>query len=240
VTQIKARKPTTLSVSCHRNLTSYAAAATAAGVSVLALATPSAAEVVYTPVHVSLRLQTFGEGTGYKLDLNGDGIADFELINSTFGNGGHALAAPAARGNQIVGAGIYASALNAGANIGPDGPFAHAAHHATWMQWWLVTSGPGPYSYGPWKDAINRYMGVKFSIGGTVHFGWARLSTHFNHMILTGYAYETVAGKPITAGDQGGDDTANTTPENHFTTQVSASLGHLAQGAAGLVAWRRD
>jgi hypothetical protein len=46
---------------------------------------------------------------------------------------------------------------------------------------------------------------------------------------LTGYAYETVANKPIIAGKTKGPDVITARP---------ASLGHLAHGASGLSAWR--
>jgi hypothetical protein len=46
---------------------------------------------------------------------------------------------------------------------------------------------------------------------------------------LTGYAYETIANKPIVTGKTHGKDVVTVQP---------ASLGHLAQGSAGLAAWR--
>lgn len=53
-----------------------------------------------------------------------------------------------------------------------------------------------------------------------------------NHTVvgtLTGYAYETIAGKPIKAGQTKEEDTATIQP---------ASLGHLARGASALSARR--
>jgi len=46
---------------------------------------------------------------------------------------------------------------------------------------------------------------------------------------LTGYAYESVPGKPIITGKTKGPDVATVQP---------ASLGHLAAGASGIPAWR--
>ena len=221
-------------------MTSYALAAGAAGVGALALVTPSEAEVVYTPTHLLLRTVNGSDGAGaYKLDVNGDGVVDFELVNSTFGHGGGALISPAVQGNLVVGNGIYASALTAGASIGPSGPFAHRTRAATSMAGWIDSSG-SLFSNGPWKNSRNRYLGLKFLINGEVHFGWARLSIRYNTMLLSGYAYETVANQPISAGKQSGGDAANIAPE-HDGTQVNtgAALGNLALGSAGLVAWRR-
>ena len=47
--------------------------------------------------------------------------------------------------------------------------------------------------------------------------------------MLTGYAYETVPNKPIITGKTTGPDVITLDP---------ATLGHLAQGASGISAWR--
>jgi hypothetical protein len=60
---------------------------------------------------------------------------------------------------------------------------------------------------------------------------------------LTGYAYETIPGKSILAGQTSEIERSNLTPEDFTPTKPSAqaaTLGLLAQGAAGLVAWRRE
>jgi hypothetical protein len=234
VKQPRPKTPHNLSVANQRRLTTYATAATAAGIGVLALATPSQAEVVYTPTNLTLH-KTFLGNPAYKLDLNGDGIPDFELINSTsqFGHGGGQQAKPERR-NQVLGAGLYASALESGATIGPGGPF----NSATVMDKWNDSSGSFTYR-GQWKGAHDRYLGFRFLIAGEYHFGWARISITLDVMKLHGYAYETVANQSIKAGQESSsaDDATNISPANSATP---ATLGRLAQGAAGLAAWRRD
>jgi hypothetical protein len=233
--QPKSKTPLTLSPAFQRRLTAYAGAAAAAGVGALAFATPLEAEVVYTPTHLKLQAQ-YEASQGYKLDFNGDGIADFELINSTSGHGGEQQARPRVR-NQVLGAGPYASALASGAVIGPNGPFNRAAFMAIWIDW----SGSITVK-GPWENVRNRYLGFKFLIQGEYHFGWARISLDFNNMLLTGYAYETVANQPINAGQESGsaDNATNISTTHPVAPAATATLGFLAQGAAGLVAWRRD
>ena len=228
------KAPSNLSPSSQRRLTSYALAAGAAGVGVLALASPSEAEIVYTPTNVMIHANV-----GLKLDLNGDGVADFELVNSTRGADGGQLVAPKATGNHVIGSGIYAAALVPGVTIGNGGPFAHRARGtlmAVWSDFSNVLS-----SNGPWKNTRNRYLGFKFLINGEVHFGWARLSVDVSDVLLTGYAYETVANKAIVAGQTSGSDQASrVNPADPSPPLTSATLGRLAQGAAGLFAWRRD
>jgi hypothetical protein len=61
----------------------YALAASAAGVSVLALVQPSEAKIVYTKANMHI-----GPNATLYLDLNHDNVADFDLKNSlyTFSN----------------------------------------------------------------------------------------------------------------------------------------------------------
>jgi hypothetical protein len=51
----------------------------------------------------------------------------------------------------------------------------------------------------------HHYIGLKFVIDGHYHYGCARfdetcLKNGENTAVLTGYAYETIAYKPISAG----------------------------------------
>src|SRR5208337_3467742 len=75
-----ARVPSKLSESVHHQLNAYALAAGAAGVSLLALADPAQAKIVYTPGDVTFGgtppLYEAGRGS-YYLDLNHDGFPDF-------------------------------------------------------------------------------------------------------------------------------------------------------------------
>jgi hypothetical protein len=96
------------------------------------------------------------------------------------------------------------------------------------------------YVSGPWNGAKDLYLGLAFSIGGQPHYGWARLSVTVEGKrcdvlaVLTGYAYETVPGKAILTGRTSGTDVVSAVERPETT------LGVLAQGSVGLVAWRRD
>src|SRR5579863_4896315 len=74
------RKTASLSESVHRRLNMYALAAGAAGVGMLAIAQPAAAKIVYTPANIRL-------GGIYPIDLNHDGIVDFDLYGTASTNG---------------------------------------------------------------------------------------------------------------------------------------------------------
>jgi hypothetical protein len=69
------RKATTLSKSLHQRLNSYAIAASAAGVGVLALAQPAETEIIYTGAHDSLACGA----EPILLDLAHDGTREFKM-----------------------------------------------------------------------------------------------------------------------------------------------------------------
>jgi hypothetical protein len=230
-----------ISDSLNRQLNTYALVASAAGVSVLALARASEAKVVYTKTHEVTRARV-----PLYIDLNHDGIRDF-LLRTTYYAGssyfevgldaaGYRNVNNAVAGRRFSRSGYFlsvASALPAGARIGPKRKFP--VHHP-FMAVELFKRDVRTSQYsdvGPWvgkgKGVRNRYLGLKFVIHGKVHYGWARLSVTLGHHrqyddvsgTLTGYAYETVPNKPIIAGQITGPDVITVQPE---------TLGELARG----------
>ncbi|MGA7560207.1 MAG: hypothetical protein WCF61_11665 [Terriglobales bacterium] len=232
----QSRKTFKISDSLNRRLNTYAQVAAAAGVSVLALTGASEAEVVYTPTYEVTH-------TGLYIDLNHDGINDF-LLRPTYyaGTAGLEIGLDASgcsdnlvAGRRLRTSGGYffsaASALHAGAEIGPKGNFSV---RFPLMAVELFGRVGSQYSdIGPWagkgKGVRNRYLGLKFVVDGEVHYGWARLSVTLGHQrqyddvlgTLTGYAYETVPDKPIIAGRTTGQDVITVQP---------GTLGGLALG----------
>jgi hypothetical protein len=237
----QSRKTSKISESLNRQLNTYVKVASAAGVSVLALAGACEATVVYTETNQVTH-------TSYPLyiDLNHDGIKDF-LVRTTFYAGTAGLEVglvacgypPGNTNNVVAGrrfsrSGYFSSAafaLPAGARIGPKGNFSV---RFPFMAVELFNGVGSQYSdLGPWagkgKGVRDRYLGLKFVINGEVHYGWARLSVTLGHQrqfddvsgTLTGYAYESVPEKPIIAGQIVGPDVITAQPE---------TLGGLALG----------
>jgi len=234
-------KTANLSKSTHQQLTMYALAAGAAGVGVLALAQPVEAKIVYTATH-----HVIGRNSRYILDLNHDGKGDFVISNTyhcgtdqcqtdlfvepTTGKQGVA-------GHRSSAGWDFAYALKGGARIGPKFHFS-----ALYMMFVL---NRGTCSLLSWCDVKNRYLGFRFEILGKIHYGWARLSTNKGggfKATLTGYAYETIPGKAITAGKtKGPDDDDQPAPASLKAPPLRpATLGRLALGAPGLSIWRRE
>jgi hypothetical protein len=228
-----ARTPANLSQPTHRRLDLYSLAASAAGVSVLALASPSQAEIVFTAAHIKIT-----PNHKLALDLNHDGVKDFELVDSGAGSSdfleinalhaGNALAQANTDCNPSVGV----AALKAGVLIGQGQTFSHNVYC---MAQYIGADGG---SLGSWAGGVkSRFLGLRFTIKGRKHFGWARLSVSKAPytVILTGYAYETVPNKPIVAGKTKGSEYGGSAEVNPAVLTApdfeSASLGLLALGS---------
>jgi len=100
----------------------------------------------------------------------------------------------------------------------------------------------GYYSSGAFKRVTDRYLGVRFLIGGQMHEGWVRLTMKCGldgvSGTITGYAFDTVPNETGLAAGQIRGGTAGTKAPEHAAAKP-ATLGMLGLGAAGLELWRR-
>ncbi len=228
-----------LSESIHQQLNMYALAAGAAGVSVLALAQPVDAKVVYTKANVKI-----GPGQHYNLDLNHDGITDFTIADSHStgaywwcvhrGNGKYkriqaSLNVRPAEGDGVEG-GNLADALTRGKHIGPSQQFYSLLAAMAGRVYGVNGSCKSINdSLGNWVNVTDRYLGLKFIRHGKTRYGWARLSVRIVDGTgvvakLSGYAYETIPGKSIKAGQtKGAVDEPATDPD--FANPDDPGLG---------------
>jgi hypothetical protein len=258
VYQVARQESLNLYQSIHPQLSIYVLVAV---MSVVALAQPSEARIVYTPIHVKV-------DSPYNLDLNHDGITDFTVqqihhISHQCEQGpfiSDTLAEAPAQGNGAVISATdppFAAAIDRGVAIGSKQNFVFDAREMAFTEWGYLERGSCHFfaeAVGPWINVSNRYLGLEFQINGKIHYGWARLNVAVFgfgdrlRVTLTGYAYETIAGKSIKAGqkkeaadDPTSEDLASgpslTNPIPN--TRQSASLGVLALGAQGVPLWRR-
>jgi hypothetical protein len=214
-----------------KNIAGYVAAAGAAGVSILA-AQFAEAKVIFTPARITIPLHG-----SLPLDLNNDGVNDFVFSNFFYGHDSRLYVNQQAPANQVFDLG---AALPAGVPIGNRGTFVNNAL----MAFQGTRSGISSFYSGPWKDAHQRFLGLKFSVNGETHFGWARLTVTAKGGIsatLTGYAYETVPNKPIVTGKLSAPDAVETNDPvvSLIPPNGSVTLGVLARGADALAIWRR-
>ena len=117
------------------------------------------------------------------------------------------------------------------ANLKP-GRYVSRGHFASFTSTFSGSYATLAASYGRgYFDKGIGYVGFSFGSGSEVHYGWARIRLEGEKrgrgFAIIDYAYAD-AGEPIRAGQ-----TAET------TVPVEGSLGLLALGAAGVVAWRQ-
>jgi len=241
------RRSSNLAEPLNAKLNVYALVAGAAGVSLIALAHPAEAKIVYTPANVPI--------TGiYNLDLNHDGITDFTInfrkYHTTSVRTSSLYCSAPNQTNQHLNSASQPEALKAGFLIGAwaDSKFSNRGPRMARGGW---LDSKAVFYEGHWansgKGVRSRYLGLKFMIKGEMHYGWARFNVSFPHQtvraVLTGYAYETIAHKAIVAGKTKGPDNVSV-EESEATltvpTRKPASLGMLAGGAPGLSIWRRE
>jgi hypothetical protein len=146
----------------HRLAKRLLAYATVAGAA--ATGTPTQAEVVYTPIDRPIH-------SNYFVDLNNDGVNDFQITSYDYSDEGEVRVFPM-QGNRIVPAAsatcgprsysMAAAPLPAGAVIGKGKPFQARANC---MAFSLYGGN------GPWFHKTDRYLGFAFNIDGKEHFG---------------------------------------------------------------------
>ena len=173
---------------------------------------PAAAEVVYTPVNLSIPLSGF-----YRADLNHDGVPDFTVRSQIIqewcvagdGYSWNVSITPASGNAVVVSDGYYAAAMPLGTLIGSGQNFYTSGAFITNLWWGYCGAGTA----GDWMGRPERYVGIKFRVSGSNddHYGWIKLANvgyidRYEHLqsrtIVQGFAYETVAGAPIRAGSQ--------------------------------------
>jgi hypothetical protein len=257
------RKTANLSDSIHHQLNMYALAASAAGVGMLALAQPAEARIVYTPDHRKLTT-----GNLY-VDLNHDGAPDFSLSmkglywsrKCTYCGQYLSVDGYPNPGAAVMGMDIEASALRKGRLIGSRDTFVVYRSRGLQMAagWDEKLSSKRFFAVsGQFANKMDRFLGVRFEIRGKYHYGWIRFAnvtvtfknglTPVVRAVLDGYAYETIPGKSIKAGQtkEAADDftSENFGPDASLTNPIPntpqpAALGLLALGSPGLSIWRR-
>jgi hypothetical protein len=255
-----AKKAFNLYQSIHQQLSVYAGAAVVAVVSVLALTQPSEAEIVYTHANVVISCTPVNGRCGrtYNLDLDHDGVTDFTIeYEATYStvppcdDSRYVTELPAS-GNGAIGGPFSAAALTQGAPIGHGQQFQGGMGTMAFFHLVQHFHTCFPAMGGPWFNVTDRYLGLSFQHNGRTHYGWARLTVPGPYIILyaklTGYAYETIAGKAIKAGQkkevQDDPTKEDLGPAASLTNPIPdapqlASLGMLALGAEGVPLWRR-
>jgi len=177
----------------------------------------------------------------FPLDQQGDSIF---LVHYQIWSGGYGGTAwfGVAGLSRAAFAGFYAACNPRGAFVSnlergqliSNQPFVERRRGAVWASWALSCSD---YN-GQFEDNQVGYIGFRFNSGNGNQYGWARVAVSgIDHpVILKDYAYGDV-GDRIMVGQRSSDEMVP--EESDDMVPEEGSLGALALGAAGLLAWRK-
>lgn len=160
------------------------------------IAFTSQAQVVYTDVNPDSLVNTY-----YDLDLNNDSTPEFRIEKTT--DGGINIVQVTGLSNQDSIAGFYGGFPEVAGY-----PYALSTDEIIGANSNLIDEGilGGDHELimedAEWPDGFNRYLGLKFTISGEPHYGWAKIkiSTDYVAFTISEYAYNATAGEAINSG----------------------------------------
>jgi len=165
-------------------------------------------QIIYTDITPDF---SGGIGSSTFLDLDNNGTNDFQIIH----DGGDDLdIVPVNNANNNVLGSIGYSYSYYGSFYGYAYPFvlnntAVISSANSWNNFGYNNIGVNSLNFGNcidgnWCDITDGYLGLRFDIAGSTHYGWARLdvSQSGDIWVVKDYAYNSVANEAITAGEQ--------------------------------------
>ncbi len=170
----------------------------------------------------------------YEIDLDDDGNYDYTLkVRSDQAHGAGWLIPEGDNEYVNITNGNFAKPLDAGTYIGEDDT----------TEWKGLVVYPNGYNYlgtlttygvsaadggGGMTGKTDKYLGLKFYIGSSAHYGWLRMDVRNDSRIYTvkDFAYESTADESIIAGDTATTvaDTATTDTTDTTTSIVENNL----------------
>ncbi len=220
------KAPADLSESLQRRLNSYALAAGAAGVAVLACAPPAEG----APVCKTLNLQIFNTHT-HAFNPADQALPPFQIAQTTFAyytsstlstnpfqwwNRG--FITPNSKGaNLLLATNGYAANVPSGGSIGPAGKFGKGASYGLIFSYGKGSRFNKKYGHGTLKkhrgnlnfEQSSNFFGFKFSLSGQTHYGWMRVQVtvrrtrgqnKLTSIDVVDYGYESSSSTAIAAG----------------------------------------
>jgi hypothetical protein len=228
----------------HSRWVAYATA----GVATALTASHSAEAAIHYSVVNEKFQPNSNKGRWFQLDQPGDSIyfAHVSCCPRSAAFDVRGIAAAAFRG--LPGTSKYSNAFASKLSFGESiatGHFTHAFRNPTAPNGGILAQG----IYGQWTSPGMGFVGFRFGNGAGIQYGWARvrISTKFpDDGIPPGYAFKVLdfayadPGEPITAGQgipRGSEDDQDISDDQG---PDEGSLGGLALGAVGLLAWRKS
>lgn len=183
-----------------------------AGAATLAAATSSYASVVSVtpPPNISTPV---GIGSGAPVigwDVDGDSVTDFQFVFRYYSaTGWQALMGVSATSNSLGDpsfspAALYARSYGAGATFAPGNPAFSGPGISVMILGSLYAGNLYGGFAGGGNLGVNRFLGFRFDISGTTHYGYLQARVNANGSVGTidflSAAYESTPNTAITAG----------------------------------------
>ena len=185
------------------------------------------AQIVYTDVNPDLTINT--NGGVYALDLNNDGITDFNITfnTTTIPQGTNRYIRITPLGANKVGNDLsypYPSALSINTLIDSSSfSWLSNANQSLISRIWFIPPprGGSPLwqTRGNWNGASDKYVPLQLDVSSQKYYGWARLDAATNAMSFTvkDYAYNSIPNQSILAGEP----IATGINENSFAASIN-------------------
>ena len=169
------------------------------------------AQIVYTDVNPDSTITFLGSSgiKSYNVDLNNDGISDYSISSVRNGN-------ICQHGGMVYRSQVSVSAFNTNAVVAVTSttyPLAMNFNNVISSGLSLSASGLvystywgncGTGSLNLWPNSVDRYLGLKLTVGANTYYGWARMLVVFGTQptfTIKDYAYNSVPNQPIRAGE---------------------------------------
>ncbi len=230
-------------------LTRYTSAAAA----IVGAITGVNGQIIYTDVAPDATFDAANNGgpAVAGLDINNDATYDFIIFSrdSTFTDATQlnlTMVAPyGTLGNAVAGdtpsSYDYAFAMNSGDAINASLAWISPASSGALSMAYKV-DGAFPYASYWINGVTDKYLGLKFFVGGNAYYGWARLDVTAAGDVFTikDYAYNGTANGAINAGQMTGVNTLELESLLHFVNQDDNTVkvvinGDLTNGTINLV-----
>lgn len=183
------------------------------------------AQIIYTDLDpdVTIDRESGGAPLTYSIDLNNDGIFDvtlstYRVFSSIFRP--NVIETTAITSSQILLNSNYTNNrvayLSAGSIIGNSSQTWDATSQARRLYQQPQFSTTVDPSNWPFNE--DRFLGVRFLVGGNWFYGWVRISLpSISSFTIRDYAYNSAPNQPILAGETG----TLGLNENHVASQIS-------------------
>lgn len=198
-----------------KRLKQYAALAASA------IATDASAQIVYTNITDTTLVNN---GDFFDISLNNDGIMEVRLLMTKYTSSYYSasfrlnMAEVQPLNSADVNMSFSVTSTYSSTSFGIAMALNNNQAINNSLNTWSNTSAyVGGYAYinnststfttsiGQFPGAGDKYLGVKFTVGTNVHYGWVRLdmSALSDSLTIKDYAYHSTPNTPIAAGDTG-------------------------------------